>query len=61
MSDEANWILDANFGPIEDPPALAALLDARAAIVEHGLFLGLTTDLVVAGPGGLKHLRAEDR
>ncbi len=61
VSDEANWILDANFGPIEDPPALAALLDARAAIVEHGLFLGLTTDLVVAGPGGLKHLRAEDR
>jgi len=57
-SDQGNFILDANFGPIDDPHALAALLDARAAIVGHGLFLGLASDVVVAGAGGLRVLRA---
>ena len=57
-SDQGNLILDASFGPIEDPYALAALLDARAAIVGHGLFLGLASDVVVAGADGLRVLRA---
>jgi ribose 5-phosphate isomerase A len=62
-SDQGNFILDANFGPIDDPYALAASLDARAAIVGHGLFLGLASDVVVAGPEGLRMLRstASDR
>ncbi|MBI3159916.1 MAG: ribose-5-phosphate isomerase RpiA [Chloroflexi bacterium] len=54
-SDQGNFILDAGFGPITDPPALAARLDARAGILAHGLFLGLATDLIVAGPSGLRH------
>jgi ribose 5-phosphate isomerase A len=29
---------------------------ARAGIVEHGLFLGLATDVIVAGQDGLRHL-----
>jgi ribose 5-phosphate isomerase A len=57
-TDQGNNILDADFGPIENALALAARLDARAAIVAHGLFLGLATDVVVAGPGGLRHLEA---
>lgn len=55
-TDQGNLILDCAFGPIADPVALAARLDARAGIVEHGLFLGLTTDLLVAGPDGIRHL-----
>ena len=46
---EGNLILDAAFGPIADPFALARELDARTGIVAHGLFLGLATDLLVAG------------
>ncbi|NIN71271.1 MAG: ribose-5-phosphate isomerase RpiA [Gemmatimonadetes bacterium] len=56
VTDQGNWILDARFGPIEKPAALAAKLAARAGIVEHGLFLGLATDVIVAGPGGVRHL-----
>ncbi len=48
-TDEGNYILDAGFGPIDDPTALAARLDARAGVLGHGLFLGLATDVVVAG------------
>ena len=55
VTDEGNWILDATFGPIPDAEELAARLQARAGIVEHGLFLGLTHDLLVATPTGVEH------
>jgi ribose 5-phosphate isomerase A len=54
-TDEGNLILDCAFGPIADPFALARELDARTGIVEHGLFLGMATDLLVAGDGGIEH------
>ncbi|MGH2524676.1 MAG: ribose-5-phosphate isomerase A, partial [Anaerolineales bacterium] len=57
-TDQGNLILDSHFGPIPQPAELAAQFDARAGIVEHGLFLGLATDLIVAGQDGVRHLRA---
>jgi ribose 5-phosphate isomerase A len=58
-TDQGNRILDCGFGPIPNPGKLAERLKARAGIVEHGLFIGLATDLIVAGPGGTRHLRRE--
>lgn len=55
-TDQDNCILDCAFGPIADAAALAARLDARAGIVAHGLFLGLATDLIVAGAAGVVHM-----
>ncbi|MGZ8734903.1 MAG: ribose-5-phosphate isomerase RpiA [Acidimicrobiia bacterium] len=55
VTDEGNLILDCDFGPIDDLERLDALLHTRAGIVEHGLFLGLTTDLLIAGPDGVEH------
>ncbi len=55
VTDSGNWILDCSIGPIADVAALAARLNARAGIVEHGLFLGLATDLIVAGKEGIRH------
>ncbi len=55
-TDQGNLILDWAYGPIADPAALAARLAARAGIVEHGLFVGLATDLFVAGALGVRHL-----
>jgi ribose 5-phosphate isomerase A len=54
-TDQDNFILDCAFGPIRDTAGLAARLGARAGIVEHGLFLGLATDLIVAGDAGVSH------
>jgi len=54
-TDEGNLILDCAFGPIADAFWLARELDARTGIVEHGLFLGMTTDLLVAGDSGIEH------
>ena len=55
-TDQGNLILDCAFGPIRQPAALAARLDARAGIVEHGLFIGLATEVIVAGADGVRHL-----
>jgi len=55
VTDSGNMILDCHFGPIADAPQLAAALNSRAGIVEHGLFIGLATDLIVAGAGGVQH------
>jgi len=57
-TDQGNYILDADFGPIDDPQTLASQLQARAGIVGHGLFLSLVADVVVAGgEGTIRHLR----
>ena len=52
-TDQGNLIVDADFGPIPEPAALAERLGGHAGIVEHGLFVGLTDTLVVAGPDGI--------
>ncbi len=56
-TDQSNYVLDANFGPMSAPAELAAILDARAGILAHGLFIGLATDLISAGPDGIKHIQ----
>jgi hypothetical protein len=38
---------------------LAARLSEHAGIVEHGLFLGLATDVIVASDQGIRHLKRE--
>jgi ribose 5-phosphate isomerase A len=58
-TDQGNFILDSAFGPIRDPIGLGARLDARTGIVAHGLFLGLATEVIVAGASGIKHLERE--
>ena len=52
-TDSGNLILDCNFGPMADPEGLAAALNSRAGIVEHGLFIGLVSAVIVAGAGGV--------
>ena len=56
-TDQGNLVLDCAFGPIGDPHALATVLASHAGVVEHGLFLGLTNALVVAGRDGLEVIR----
>lgn len=50
ITEEGNYIIDGNFGLIEDPILLAEKLNSIVGIVEHGLFINLTS-LVVMGIG----------
>lgn len=59
-TDQGNEILDCDFGAISNPAQLAAHLEGRAGIVEHGLFLGLATDVIVGAEDGIRHLRRPD-
>jgi ribose 5-phosphate isomerase A len=61
MTDSGNMILDCDFGPIANPAELAAKLSLRAGIVEHGLFLGLATEVIVAGRDGIRHIMRKDK
>jgi ribose 5-phosphate isomerase A len=47
-TDQGNLVLDCNFGPISQVAELAACMSNRSGIVEHGLFLGLATEVIVA-------------
>ena len=58
-TDQGNIILDCRFGPITDPAGLAGELGARAGIVEHGLFIGIASDVIVSGEAGMRHLRRD--
>lgn len=56
-SDNGNVILDAAFGRIEDPAALAARLAAIPGVVEHGLFpCEMVERVIVAGTEGVREL-----
>ncbi len=58
-TDQGNLILDCHFGPLPNPFRLAAQIKQRTGIVEHGLFLGLATEVVVAGEGGVRTMTNE--
>ncbi len=55
-TDQGNWILDCAFGPIADPVSLAVQLAARAGIIEHGLFCGIVSQVIVAGESGIREI-----
>lgn len=54
-TDENNIILDCYFAPIAQPHQLAAAIRQQPGVVEHGLFLNLATDLILAAPDGIAH------
>jgi ribose 5-phosphate isomerase A len=54
VTDGGHWIVDAHLGVIPDAPALAAALAALPGVVEHGLFIGLATTALLAGPSGIR-------
>jgi ribose 5-phosphate isomerase A len=48
VTDEHHHLLDCHFGEIPDPPALARKLEGMPGIVEHGLFIGLASTVLLA-------------
>jgi ribose 5-phosphate isomerase A len=52
VTDGGHFILDAALGTIADPRSLAARLTAIPGVMEHGLFIGLASLAVIAGPEG---------
>ncbi len=59
-TDQNNLILDAELGPIADLKGLDHKLNQRAGIVEHGLFIALADDVIVAKESGIEHLKRKN-
>ena len=57
-TDAGHFILDCAFGRIVDPEGLAAFLDAQPGVVEHGLFLGFASAVVIGAGEGVEVLGA---
>ena len=56
ISDGGHYILDCAYGPIPDASALQQELDGIVGVVEHGLFIGIASEALVAGPNGVRTL-----
>jgi ribose 5-phosphate isomerase A len=54
VTDGGHWIIDAALGRIPDPKTLADRLAAVPGVVEHGLFVGLASMAILAGPDGVR-------
>jgi ribose 5-phosphate isomerase A len=54
ITDEGHIIYDCAFGPIPDPAPLAVAIKSLPGVVEHGLFVGLTHVVIVAGQDGVR-------
>jgi ribose 5-phosphate isomerase A len=56
VSDGGNHLLDCAFGRIERPEALDQALKRIPGVVENGLFLGIASAAIIAGPDGIEVL-----
>ncbi len=59
-TDQNNYILDSNFGPISNLDELAQKLGQEAGIVEFGLFLGTASEIIVATSNGIRYQKRTD-
>jgi ribose 5-phosphate isomerase A len=59
MTDGGHLILDASFGRIPDADALALDLNGIPGVVEHGLFIGIASLAIIAGPAGARVLTSQ--
>ena len=60
VTDEGHYILDCHLGPITHPETLAARIKAIVGVVEHGLFIGMTERVYIAGPQGVREYDRPD-
>jgi ribose 5-phosphate isomerase A len=57
VTDNGNYILDCAFGIMQDPASRAKEMDRITGVVEHGLFIGMATEVHVGGASGVQVLR----
>merc|ERR1712146_330169 len=54
ITDNGNYIVDLEFAePIKDPVAAGEQLKKTVGVVDHGLFTGMTTAVIIAGSDGI--------
>ena len=60
VTDNGNYIVDLFFKtPLKDAPKAADELKNLCGVVEHGLFCGMTTAVIIAGKDGISQKDAK--
>jgi ribose 5-phosphate isomerase A len=54
VTDGGHWIVDAQCQRIPDAGGLAIALNGIPGVVEHGLFIGLASKIILADPAGVR-------
>ena len=57
MTDNQNWILDTDFGPMDAPSHIEAAARKIPGVVDTGLFLGMADVVLVGEPGQVRELK----
>ena len=57
ITDGGNYVIDCSFGAIADAAGLADRIKREVGVVETGLFIGLATDVIIAGAKGVELIR----
>jgi ribose 5-phosphate isomerase A len=56
ITDGGHYILDCQFGAIANPTLLESQIAQTVGVVESGLFIGMTSQVIVAGASGIRVL-----
>jgi ribose 5-phosphate isomerase A len=57
-TDNGNYVLDCAYGAIAEPAVLAVTLKLLPGVVDHGLFVGMTEQVIVGRAEGVQVLTA---
>jgi ribose 5-phosphate isomerase A len=61
VSDQGFWIVDVAFDGIDDPAAMDRAIRSVPGVLDHGLFIGLATDVLVGRADGSVEHRTRGR
>jgi len=59
VTDQGNHLIDCHCGEIKEPREIAKRLDGVSGVVEHGLFLGMASDVLIADGSEVRVLRGD--
>ncbi len=57
ITDGGHYLLDCSFGPIPDAHELDRELNRIVGVVEHGMFLGMTSMVIIGTPAGIQTIK----
>ncbi|MEM4258713.1 MAG: ribose-5-phosphate isomerase RpiA [Candidatus Thermoplasmatota archaeon] len=61
ITDNSNYIIDCDFGKIDDPDVLEKELNNIPGVVENGLFIGLADEVIVGSKQGIMSLEKQEQ
>lgn len=59
LTDEENYVIDCDFGVIEEPESLALTLSIMPGVVEHGLFIDYADTIIIGTDNGVEIIGAK--